>query len=248
MCLPQQQDLILPRGRDADQVPRKVVGKIFKASPMLRPRPTTKLPFATLPSIAESEQPIVIPDDDDTQMTGGSAGSGSSGAAGSTAKTTAEVPPTKRRPMLKPAPSSRPRAVLKSAPSTPRVPPLVASTLCLLVPLCHRCSQLRVFRWFSPACRHLLRLHRQPRWLPRHHVTRRCQNLCHQQHHQQCPWVHLRLQRAGQRLSPLGSRSKLRSTSSLEMRSRSTRSAQRRKGRCTMPCWPPSSRLCMRTL
>ena len=31
MCLPNQEDLIKPRGRDADQVPIKQVGEIFKA-------------------------------------------------------------------------------------------------------------------------------------------------------------------------------------------------------------------------
>ena len=39
-CLLRQEDLIKPRGRDADEVPIKEVGKIFKASPLLRPRPT----------------------------------------------------------------------------------------------------------------------------------------------------------------------------------------------------------------
>ena len=34
-------DLIKPRGRDADQVPVKKVGEIFKASPLLRPRPVS---------------------------------------------------------------------------------------------------------------------------------------------------------------------------------------------------------------
>ena len=42
-CLPRQEDLIKPRGRDADQVPIKEVGKMFKASPLLRPRPTSGL-------------------------------------------------------------------------------------------------------------------------------------------------------------------------------------------------------------
>ena len=57
---PQQHDLIVPRGRDADRVPHKEVGKIVKASPLLRPRPNSgPVPFS-LPPIAETEQPIVI--------------------------------------------------------------------------------------------------------------------------------------------------------------------------------------------
>ena len=99
---------------------------------MIRPRPSTRLPFATLPAIAESEQPTVIPDD--VQTTGGSAGSGSSGAAGAVAKsssaaTTLDASPSKRRPMLKPAPSSRPRAVLKTPLFTAADFPMVLSGL-----------------------------------------------------------------------------------------------------------------------
>ena len=118
MCLPNQQYLILP---DADQVPKKFVGKIFNAS---------------LPPIAlETAQPIVIPDDDDDQTTGGSTGSGLSGAASSEAKATTGIVPTKRRPPLKVAPSSRPKAVLKSTPSTPKILPAVE-------PQCHHCLSI----------------------------------------------------------------------------------------------------------
>ena len=83
MCLPQQRDLILPRGRDGDRAPLKSVGKIFTASPLLRPRPNSGRAVSSLPTIAETDQPIVISDDDDddAQMTGGSTGSGLSGAA-----------------------------------------------------------------------------------------------------------------------------------------------------------------------
>ena len=38
MCLPSENDLSKPHGRDAAQVPVKRVGEIFKASPALRPR------------------------------------------------------------------------------------------------------------------------------------------------------------------------------------------------------------------
>ena len=115
-CLPRQEDLIKPRGRDADQVPIKKVGEIFKASPLLRPGPAT----SSLATIAEVEQPIVIEDDDDAKMTGDSAGS-----ADASQKAPPPVP-VKRRPMLKSLPSTRPKAVLKSAPSTlTRAPPLV---------------------------------------------------------------------------------------------------------------------------
>ena len=48
MCLPNQDDLILPRGRDAAQVPLKEVGKIFKASPALRPRPVSGMATSSL--------------------------------------------------------------------------------------------------------------------------------------------------------------------------------------------------------
>ena len=85
MCLSQQHDLILLRGRDADQVPLKSARKIFKASPLLRPRPTSGPAASSLPTIAETDQPIVINDDDDDQMAGGSTGSGLSGAASSRA-------------------------------------------------------------------------------------------------------------------------------------------------------------------
>ena len=113
MCLPQQRDLILPRGRDADRVPQKQVGKIFKASPLLRPRPTTGPAASSLPPFSEEDQPIVIVDDDDTQMTGGSTGSGLSGAASSEPKPSTGPVPPKRRRLLKVPPSTRPRAVLK---------------------------------------------------------------------------------------------------------------------------------------
>ena len=64
MCLLQQDDLILPQGRDADQVRLKSVGKIFKASPLLRPHRTSM------------------------QAATPSTGSGLSGAASSEPKTT----------------------------------------------------------------------------------------------------------------------------------------------------------------
>ena len=80
MCLPNQEDLIKPRGRDADQVPIKKVGEIFKASPLLRPRPvsgpaTSSPATSSLATIAEVEQPIVIDDDEDTRTTGDASGS-----------------------------------------------------------------------------------------------------------------------------------------------------------------------------
>ena len=123
MCLPNQGDLILPRGRDADQVPLKSVGRIFKTSPLLRPRPTSGPAASSLPTIAETDQPSVIndDDDDDAQMTGGSTGSG---AASSEPKAIGAVP-AKRRPPLKVPPSTRPGAVLKSAPTAPRAPPVM---------------------------------------------------------------------------------------------------------------------------
>ena len=65
-------------------MPRKQVGKIFKASPLLRPRPTAGPAASSLPPISEAE----IVDDDDTQMTGGSTGSDLSGAASSEPKAT----------------------------------------------------------------------------------------------------------------------------------------------------------------
>ena len=53
MCLPNQADLIKPRGQDADQVPIKKVGEIFKASPLLRPRPVCGPATSSLTTIAE---------------------------------------------------------------------------------------------------------------------------------------------------------------------------------------------------
>ena len=105
MCLPQQHDLIVPQGRDADKVPRKEAGKIFKASPLLRPHPTSGPATSSLPPIAETEQPIVI-EDDDAPMTGGSAGSAVEDPKATTGTATA-----KRCPLLKVPPSTRPRAV-----------------------------------------------------------------------------------------------------------------------------------------
>ena len=120
MCLPSQDDLIKPRGRDADQVPIKVVGGRFKASPLLRPRPSPGPATSSLATIAEIEQPIVIEDDEDTGRTGA--------ASGSTEGSRKPPPPVlpKRRPMLKSPPTTRPKAVLKSPPVTlTRVPPPV---------------------------------------------------------------------------------------------------------------------------
>ena len=121
MCLPSQNDLIKPRGRDAAQVPIKKVGEIFKASPLLRPRPVSGAATSSLAPIAEADQPIVIDDDDeDTGRTGIS----SSSAAVSQK---APAPPqTKRRPMLKSPPVTRPKVMLKSPPValTKALPPV----------------------------------------------------------------------------------------------------------------------------
>ena len=120
MCLPNQEDLIKPRGRDADQVPVKKVGEIFKASPLLRPRPVSGPATSSLATIAEVEQPIVIDDDEDTITTGDA-----SGSVDVSQKAPTPVP-SKRRPTLKSSPSTRPKAVLKSAPTTlTRAPPPV---------------------------------------------------------------------------------------------------------------------------
>ena len=51
------------------------MGEIFKASPLLRPRPVSGPATSSLATIAEVEQPIVIDDDEDAKMTGDSAGS-----------------------------------------------------------------------------------------------------------------------------------------------------------------------------
>ena len=102
--LPRQEDLIKPCGRDADQVPIKEVGKIFKVSPLLRPRPTSGPATSSLATIAEIEQPILIENDEDTKMTDGYAGSASADPKATTAV------PVKRRPTLKVPPSSRPKS------------------------------------------------------------------------------------------------------------------------------------------
>ena len=120
MCLPNQHDLIKPRGRDAAQVPTKEVGEIFKASPLLRLRPVSGAATSSLATIAETDQPIVIDDDEDTGRTGAS-----SGSADVRQETPAPVQ-SKRRPMLKSPPTTRPKAVLKSPPvALTRAPPPV---------------------------------------------------------------------------------------------------------------------------
>ena len=120
MCLPNQNDLIKPRGPDAAQVPIKKVGEIFKASPMLRPRPVSGAATSSLPPIAEGDQPTVIDDDEDTGRTGTASGS---------AVASQETPaPTrsKGRPLLKSPPVTRPKVMLKSPPVVPtRAPPPV---------------------------------------------------------------------------------------------------------------------------
>ena len=101
-------------------VPIKKVGEIFKASPLLRPRPVPGVATSSLAPIAESETPIVIDDDEDTGRTGTSSGS---------AAVSQETPaPTrcKGRPLLKSPPVTRPKVMLKSPPTTvTKVPPPV---------------------------------------------------------------------------------------------------------------------------
>ena len=119
MCLPNQNDLIKPRGRDADQAPVKKVGEIFKAAPLLRPRPVSGPATSSLATIAEIEESIVIDDDEDTTRTGDASGS---------ADVSQKAPPPvqfKGRPMLKSPPTTRPKAVLKSAPITLTRAPLL---------------------------------------------------------------------------------------------------------------------------
>ena len=121
MCLPSEKDLIKPHGRDAAQVPVKKVGEIFKASPMLRPRAVPEAATSSLTTIAEVDQPIVIDDDDDDAERTGI----SSSSAAVSKETPAQVQ-TKRRPMLKSAPVTRPKVLLKSPPvALTKVPPPV---------------------------------------------------------------------------------------------------------------------------
>ena len=190
----------MPRGRDADKVPVKEVGKIFKASPLLRPSPTSGPATSSLALTAETEQPIVIEDDDDAEMTGGAAGS-----TNASPKAIIGVP-AKRRPPLKVPPSTRPRAVLKSAPSTaPRAPPSVNGTLSHVDQQWHQTSGWQTFQCLSMACRrqshhhHPLPWHRQLRYL-RPYLDR-----CLQQLLLRSQWVHcqLRVQLPSQRLHPL---------------------------------------------
>ena len=118
MCLPTQEDLIRPRGPDAPAVPIKRVGEIFKASPMLRPRAMQGAATSSLATIAETDQPIVIEDDEDAPRTGASASSGTTSAP-STLQ-------TKRSSLLKAPPTVRPKVLLKRPPVTvTKVPPPV---------------------------------------------------------------------------------------------------------------------------
>ena len=76
-------------------MPIKKVGEIFKASPLLRPRPISGAATSSLTTIAETDQPILIDDDEDIGETGIS-----SSSAGVSQETPAP-PQSKRRPMLK---------------------------------------------------------------------------------------------------------------------------------------------------
>ena len=120
MCLPNESDLIKPRGPDAPAVPIKKVGRIYKASPMLRPRAVQEVATSSLATIAEADQHIVIEDDDDAQRTSASA---SSVAATTSAPATLQ---TKRSSLLKAPPTARPKVLLKRPPVTvTKVPPPV---------------------------------------------------------------------------------------------------------------------------
>ena len=118
MCLPNQRDLILPRGPDAPAVPIKRVGEIFKASPMLRPRVAQAQATSSLATITET-QPIVI-EDDEVPRTGASASS-----LAATGSTSVDLT-AKKSSMLKAPPVTRPKVLLKRPPATvTKVPPPV---------------------------------------------------------------------------------------------------------------------------
>ena len=120
MCLPNESDLVKPRGPDASEVPIKRVGEIFKASPMLRPRAAKAAATSSLATITETDQPIVIEDDDEVPRTGAST---SSVAATTSAPITLQ---TKKSSMLKAPPTTRPKVLLKRPPVTvTKVPPPV---------------------------------------------------------------------------------------------------------------------------
>ena len=121
MCLPSATDLIRPRGPDAARVPVKKVGEIFKASPALRPRAVQETATSSLATIAEVDQPIVIDDDDDVGRTGASASSVA------VSKETPAKLQTRRSPMLKAPPVTRPKVLIKRPLVTvTKVPPPVA--------------------------------------------------------------------------------------------------------------------------
>ena len=87
---------------------------------MLRPRDVSEAATPWLATIAEVDQPIVIDDDDDVGRTGVSPSSVA------VSKETPAQLPTKRRPMLKSAPVTRPKVLLKSPPvALTKVPPPV---------------------------------------------------------------------------------------------------------------------------
>ena len=120
MCLPSERDLIKLHGRDAAQVPVNRLGEIFKASPLLRPCAVPEAATSSLATIAEADQPIVIDDDDDI------GGTGISTSSAAVSKETPAQLQTKRRPMLKSAPVTRPKVRLKSPPvALTKVPPPV---------------------------------------------------------------------------------------------------------------------------
>ena len=178
LCLPSQADLVLSRGREADQASaqKKIIGRIFKASPLVRPRPQG-CPLRAL-LLLQRQQPIIIPDDDVRRCS--LSGSASSGSCAHAAEAATEAPPSKKRPMLKPAPSSRPRAVLKSAPNTPKVPPPVEQ---FVVPISPPISQLFGAADFPMVLPRLRHRDQKFQW-----------QLCHHQRHLLPLWVRLPLQ------------------------------------------------------
>ena len=162
MCLPSERDLIKPHGRDAAQVPVKKVGEVFKASPALRPRPVQEAATSSLATIAEVDQPIVIDDDD-------VGGTGTSTSSAAVSKETPAQLQTKRRPMLKSAPVTRPKVLLKSPPvALTKVPPPVERYAVPKGPMVPLTS--RTLQWSWGDCRHQLHLRQLQPWHQRHHL------------------------------------------------------------------------------
>ena len=233
MCLPKESDLIKPRGPDAPAVPIKRVGEIFKASPMLRPRTVQGAATSSLATIAETDQPIVIEDDEDAQRTGASASSGTTSAP-STLQ-------TKRSSLLKAPPTARPKVLLKRPPVTvTKVPPPIKNML-FQGDQWYSTSTFRTSQWYCQDWHHRFLLRQRQHWHQRHRLCSHRRSL-----RSPCQKGHQLLQLRSRDHLP-GSRCRSRLMLSCVMLKRSEQRGLSSSSSFTMTCCPLSSSLSSRT-